>query len=108
VSQPLIAEVSRATVASIMAMASSPSRLGGLAFAAAGRGVTATWQPAAERGVTGYLVTWGPAADPGRERVTVTGPRAELPGAGPGTVVAVKAVGEGGIEGWDWVRATVR
>ena len=108
VSQHLIAEVSRTTVASIMAMASSPSRLGGLALATAGRGVTATWQPAAERGVTGYLVTWGPASDPGRERVTVTEARAGLPGAGPGTVVQVKAVGEGGIEGWDWVRATMK
>jgi hypothetical protein len=108
VSQHLIAEVSRTTVASIMAMASSPSRLGGLELAGAARGVTATWQPAAERGVTGYLVTWGPASDPDREQLTVAGPRAELPGAGPGTVVAVKAIGEGGIEGWDWVRATMK
>ena len=108
VSQHLIAEVSRTTVASIMAMASSPSRLGGLALAPAERSVTATWQPAAERGVTGYLVTWGPASDPDRERVMVNAPHAELAGARPGTVVAVKAIGEGGIEGWDWVRATVK
>ena len=108
VSQHLIAEVSRTTVASIMAMASAPSRLGGLELARAGGGVTATWQPAAERGVTGYLVTWGPASEPRRQRITVTGPRAELRGAGPGTAVAVKAIGEGGIEGWDWVRATVK
>jgi hypothetical protein len=108
VSQHLVAEVSRTTVASIVAMASSPSRLAGLALQRSGSAATATWQPAAETGVTGYVVTWGPAADPTRQRVTVTEPRATLAGAGPGTVVAVRAVGVGGLQGWDWVRATVK
>ncbi len=108
VSQHLVAEVSRTTVASIVAMASSPSRLAGLALERSGSAATATWRPAAESGVTGYVVTWGPAADPARQRVTVTEPRATLAGAGPGTVVAVRAVGAGGLEGWDWVRATVK
>jgi hypothetical protein len=108
VNQQLIAEVSRTTVASIMAMASAPSRLKGLAVAAAQGGATATWEPAAEQGVTGYVVAYGPAADPAQKRITVTEPRASLPGAVAGTVVSVKATGAGGVEGWDWMRATVR
>ncbi len=108
VSQHLIAEVSRTTVASIMAMASMPSRLKGLEVTPGPRGAAATWEPAAESGITGYRVTWGPTSDPGRETLTVAEPRAELRGAGAGTVVAVKAIGAGGMEGWDWVRVTMK
>ncbi|HEX6643232.1 MAG TPA: M20/M25/M40 family metallo-hydrolase [Gemmatimonadales bacterium] len=108
VSQHLIAAVSATTTASIMAMASAPSRIAGLEVTRHGSSAVARWRAAPEDGVTAYLVAWGPRDDPMKNRRTVTGPRAELPGAAAGMVVAVKAVGADGLEGWDWARTVVR
>jgi Peptidase family M28/WD40-like Beta Propeller Repeat len=99
-----LAETSRATVATIMLLASSPSRLNGLT--AAGR--TVTWSAAREKGVARYIVRYGPASDPMRFAATVTAPRATLPSLRPGWHVAVKAVNARGLEGWDWARAEVK
>ncbi len=99
-----LAETSRTTVATIMLLASSPSRLTGLAV----NGTVATWTPAVERNTSRYLVRWGPAEDPMRFSATVAGPKATLAGAKPGWKVAVKAVNARGLEGWDWARAEVK
>jgi len=99
-----LAETSRTTVATIMLLASSPSRLGGLSAT----GTAATWTPSPEKGVTKYLVRWGPAEDPMRFSATVNAPRATLAGAVAGWKVAVKAVNAAGLEGWDWARSDVR
>lgn len=107
VSQHLVAEVSRTTVASIVAMASAPSRTAGLTVSRSGGRGVAEWQAAPEQGVAAYLLAWGPADDPTRNRRTVTGTRAELPGAAAGMTVMVKAVGPDGIPAWDWARATI-
>ena len=107
VNQHLVAAVSGTTVASIMAMASAPSRLTGLTVSRSGNGAVAEWRAAAEEGVRAYLVAYGPADEPTRHRRTVTGPRADLPGATAGMTVWVKAVGRDGIEGWDWARGVV-
>jgi hypothetical protein len=104
INHQLLTEVSRTTVATIMLMASSPSRLTKLEAT----GTVATWAPAVEKGVTRYLVRWGPAEDPMRHSATVTAPRATLAGARPGWKVAVKAVNARGLEGWDWARSDVR
>ena len=103
----LVAEVSRTTVASIMAMASAPSRLTGLKLERGPGGTTATWTPAVETGVTSYVVAYGPAGDRFARQVTVTEPRAALQGVGSGVVVSVRAVGEDGLAGWDWARVTM-
>jgi hypothetical protein len=107
VNQHLVAAVSGTTVATIMAMASAPSRLSGLRVTRSGNGAVAEWRASPEEGVTAYLVAYGPPGDPTRHRRTVTGPRAELPGASAGMTVWVKAVGREGIEGWDWARGVV-
>jgi hypothetical protein len=99
-----LAETSRTTVATIMLLASSPSRLTGLTA----NGTVATWTPAVERNTSRYLVRWGPAEDPMRFSSTVAGPKATLAGAKPGWKVAVKAVNARGLEGWDWARAEVK
>lgn len=105
----LIAEVSKTTVASIMRLAHGPARLTGLEVRRRGGDrVEVRWTPAPERGVRSYVVAYGPPEDPFRQRVTVSAPRVELTGVGPGTVVAVKAVTDRGLEGWDWARAVVR
>jgi peptidase M28-like protein len=114
----LIAETSKTTVATIMLLASSPSRLTNLrvdsytADAAVPRGRDAgtavlSWTPSPEKGVASYIVAYGPPSAPLSHRVTVTQPRASLPQVAPGTVVSVKAVNARGLEGWDWARISV-
>jgi hypothetical protein len=99
VNQRLVAEVSRTTAASIMRMAAGPSRLAGVQATPGRDGtVEVTWTPAAERGVTGYVVSWG------ARRMAVKEPRATLRDVPADAVIGVKAVTEGGLEGWDWAR----
>jgi hypothetical protein len=110
----LVAEVSRTTVASLMLMASSPSRLASLRAresAAAGGapgGARVTWERAPERGIVRYVVVYGPPGQPELRMMVTTTPSATLAGAELGWHVAVKAVNAAGMEGWDWARTTVR
>ncbi|MGE5198513.1 MAG: M28 family peptidase, partial [Rhodospirillaceae bacterium] len=109
VNHQLVAETSKVTVASIMLLASSPSRVKDLNVTArAGGPAQATWTGSLEKGVTGYIVAWGPADDPLRNTTRVTKPAATIAGAAPGMVVSVKAVNERGLEGWDWARASIK
>ena len=104
----LITETSKTTVATVMLLASSPSRLTNLKVDSYAAAATAlSWTPSPEHGVASYLVAYGPAADPLRRRVTVTHPRVTLPRVAAGTVVSVKAVNARGLEGWDWARTTI-
>lgn len=108
VNHQLIAETTKATVASIMLLASSPSRVTDLrAVPGPGGTVEVTWAASPEKDVVRYVVTYGPRDAPSRSRLEVTTPRATLKTAGPGTVVEVKAVNARGLEGWDWARTTV-
>ena len=108
INHQLIAEVARTTAATLMLLASSPSRIAGLDAVDSGSGATASWTAAPEKGITGYLVTWGPPDNPAQHWLRVVQPKAALAGAGPGTLVRVKAINAKGMEGWDWARATVR
>jgi hypothetical protein len=97
-------ETSKTTVATIMLMASSPSRLTSLTAA----GSTVGWDAARERGVTRYIVRYGPPTNPMQFSVSVTNPRATISALRPGWHVAVKAVNARGLEGWDWARTVVK
>ncbi len=99
-----LTETSKATVATIMYMASAPSRLTDLVA----QGNTVSWTPARERGVTRYLLRYGPPSNPMQYSATVTNPRATLSQLREGWQVAVKAVNARGLEGWDWARTVVR
>jgi hypothetical protein len=104
-----VAEVSKVTAATLMLLASSPSRIGGLQAAVSGGGATVNWTASPETGITGYIVSWGPlTGDAAPKTMRVTQPRATIPGATAGTDVRVKAVNAKGLEGWDWARAVVR
>jgi hypothetical protein len=99
----LVAEVSRTTVASIMYLADAPSRLQGMQVdGRTASGVTVTWEPSPEAGVTGYRVRVRSADGAIRELGIVAAPRAEVSGASAGDVVEARAVGARGLEGWDW------
>ena len=103
-----IAETSKVTAATLMYLASSPSRVKGLTVSAGATGLKATWTASPEKGVASYVVAYGPAADPLKTRVTVTGTGATLPALPSGTQISVKAINSRGLEGWDWARVQVR
>ncbi len=107
--QELVKETTKTNVASIMLLASSPSRIEGLRVVRRDRsGVEVAWDAAREKGIRHYRVVYGPPGDPAREEMTVTEPRARIPGVRAGWTVAVKAVDERGLEGWDWARVVVQ
>jgi hypothetical protein len=103
-----VAETAKVTAATVVYLASSPSRLKDLKAARTATGVELTWTPSPEKGVLKYIVAYGPASAPLRTRVTVTSARAVLPVLPAGTQIAVKAVNARGLEGWDWARAVVQ
>ena len=112
----LIAEVGKTTAATIMLLASSPSRLTGVQIAGYdGKTAEVKWTPSPEKGIKRYVVAWGPdvaasstvpaaLAGTAAHSIVVTEPRAKLTGIAPGTTIAVKAVNDRGLEGWDWAR----
>jgi Tol biopolymer transport system component len=108
INHQLIAEVAKTTVATLMLLASSPSRIAGLQATANGGVARMSWTAAPETAITGYLVTWGPADNPSLHTTRVQKPEATLSGAPAGTRVRVKAVNGKGMEGWDWARAVVK
>ena len=108
INHQLVTEVAKTTAATLMLLASSPSRLTDLAVSSSGGKTTVTWKPALEKGVTGYIVAYGPADKPEAQQTRVTTPTATLSGVTAGMVVSVKAVNDKGMEGWDWARTTVR
>jgi Zn-dependent M28 family amino/carboxypeptidase len=110
VNHQLVAETAKATVASIMRLASGPSRVQGLTITRVNGGTAeATWTPSPESGVVRYIVVYGSAAAPQGRRTVVTAPNVRQPGLelreGDTLHVAVKAVSRTGLESWDWARA---
>lgn len=103
-----VAETAKVTAATLIYLASSPSRLKDLKAAKRASGVEIAWTPSPETGIKTYIVAYGPANDPLRTRLTVTTARATLPALAPGTQIAVKGVNSRGLEGWDWARTVVQ
>lgn len=104
----LVAEVAKTTVASIMYLASSPSRLAGLtASRIEGNALRVEWTASPEQDIAHYEITWGPANDPAQQRTESTSPRIVLRDVPAGSVVQVRAVNRRGLAGWDWARSSV-
>ena len=109
VNHQLITETSKTTAATLMLLASSPSRIANLRVENVAGGVAAvSWTPSPEKGVTSYIIVYGPASAPTSRTMKVTTASAKIPGVAPGSVVAVKAVNARGLEGWDWARVTIK
>jgi hypothetical protein len=104
----LVAEVAKTTVASIMYLASAPSRLNGLTVTRMdGDALRVEWMASPEKEIAHYEITWGPADNPTRQRTQSTSPRIVLRGVPAESVVQVRAVNRKGLVGWDWARARV-
>ena len=109
INHQLIAEVAKTTTATVMLLASSPSRLKDLRVESFKNGAaTVSWAASPEKGVTGYLVAYATPAKPDSQQIRVVKPPAVLTGIAAGTVVSVKAINARGLEGWDWARVTVK
>jgi len=106
VNHQLVTEAARMTTASIMMLASCPSRVKDLKAASAGDGIDLTWAPNPEKGVTGYTVAYGPESNPMASSLTVKIPKARIAGIKKGEklAIAVKAVNSRGLSSWDWAR----
>ena len=107
INHELVTETSKTTVATIMLLASSPSRLKDLKVERTGA-ASRVWTPSPEKGVTSYIVAYGPPADPYRRRATVNAPSASLEQIAAGDIVSVKGVNAQGLEGWSWATAVAR
>lgn len=108
INHQLVTEVAKTTAATLMLLASSPSRLTGLKVDSFANGTARlSWTPSPETGVTGYIVAYGPAARREAQQIRVTRAAATLTNVAPGTVVRVKAVNAKGLEGWDWARVVI-
>jgi hypothetical protein len=108
INHSLVTEVAKTTTATLMLLASSPSRLANLKVESYQNGTAhLTWTPSPERGITSYLVSWAGDGKPEPQQIRVTTPAASIK-VDPGTVVSVKAVNQRGLEGWDWARVTAR
>jgi hypothetical protein len=88
INHELVTEVAKTTAATIMLLASSPSRITNLRASASGGGAAFTWTPSPEAGITGYIVSWGP--EDAAKTLRVTQPKAAVPGVTAGTEVRVK------------------
>lgn len=107
VNHRLVAEVARTTLASVMLMASSPSRLTGVtATRGADGSVDVKWNPAVERGVASYRVRWEDAEGKTGGMRVVKGTTARLTSVPEGATIQVRAIAARGLEGWDWARAS--
>ncbi|MGD8818057.1 MAG: hypothetical protein PVJ51_12800, partial [Acidobacteriota bacterium] len=107
INQEQMRETTRANVASIMLLASSPSRLEGLHVSSRdGSSVVIEWRPSPEKSVFQYVIrVTRPGTEP--EEYISDYPDARLEGIPDGTEISVKAVSERGLRGWDWAHVTV-
>src|SRR5262245_7831017 len=72
INHQLVAEVAKTTAATLMLMASSPSRISDLKVDKYVNGTaTLSWTPSPEAGVTSYIVAHGPPDSPGMQQTTV-------------------------------------
>jgi hypothetical protein len=109
INHQLVTEVARTTAATLMLLASSPSRLVDLKVNSfSGGTATLSWRAALEKGVSGYVVAYGPPDKPEARRTKTVNPSVTLANINPGTVVSVKAVNEKGMESWDAARVVVK
>jgi hypothetical protein len=120
INHELVAEASRTTAATLMLLASSPSRLKDLKVTRFAAGTAeVSWTPSPEKSVIGYEVAVFPPGAPldlahvpqqsaaDRANVTVTQPNAVIRNVAPGSIIAVRAQNSRGLSGWDWARVTV-
>ncbi|TDI76348.1 MAG: M20/M25/M40 family metallo-hydrolase, partial [Bacteroidetes bacterium] len=100
INHQLVAEVSKTTTATIMLLASSPSRLTDFQMTRSGESVELSWTPAVESGITGYRVLVRTEGLADRIEETST-PRISLSDVSLRAVLSVWAINAAGMPSWD-------
>ena len=109
INHQLVTEVAKTTAATLMLLASSPSRLADVKIDSfTGGTAKVSWTPSPEKGVTGYIVAYGPPSNPEAQQLKVAQPSATVPKVSAGWVISVKALNAKGLESWDAARVTVK
>jgi len=109
INHELVTETAKTTAATLVYLASSPSRLQDVKVASYANGTAElTWAVSAETGVREYIVGVGSDVENIKEHTRVSGTRATVTNVKPGSVVGVKAVNARGLEGWDWGRVAIK
>jgi hypothetical protein len=106
-----ILETAKVTAATLVYLASSPSRLKAeeMKTEKTATGITLTWTPSPETGVKTYVVAYGPGVGSPQDQGDRDGADGEAALRFPaGTQVAVKAINARGLEGWDWARIVIQ
>ncbi len=103
-----VMETAKVTAATLVYLASSPSRVNGLEASASDVGVDVRWSPSPESNIREYVVAYGPETEPRRTRMTAADPAVRLPILPAGTHISVKAINQNGLEGWDWAAIVLR
>ncbi|HEX2166297.1 MAG TPA: M20/M25/M40 family metallo-hydrolase [Longimicrobiales bacterium] len=104
INHQLVAEVSKTTVATLIQLASSPSRVKNVTVSRSGDAVRVTWDALPETNVTSYVVEWGPVGGQARWSARVTGTVADIANVPQGDEIRVAGVNERGALSWDWAR----
>lgn len=105
INHQLVAEVSKTTIATLMKLASSPSRVNNLTVTHSGRGAHVEWDALPETDIVAYIVEWGPPGEPARHAVRVTDTAARVPDLADGEEVRVMGINALGAASWDYARA---
>jgi Tol biopolymer transport system component len=106
INHQLVAEVSKATVATLMQLASTPSRPKLTQVQSHSPQVSVEWEPLPEQDIREYVVEWGAPGGTARGSMRVTATRATIPDLRPGEEVRVGAVNRRGAPAWDMARVT--
>ncbi|HSK20026.1 MAG TPA: M20/M25/M40 family metallo-hydrolase [Longimicrobiales bacterium] len=105
INHQLVAEVSKTTVATLMKLASSPSRVKNLTVTRTSRGAQVEWDALPETDVAAYVVEWGQPGAPPRNAVRVVDNSATVPDLTEGEEVRVLGINTLGAVSWDSARA---
>lgn len=107
INHQLVTEVAKTTAATLMLLASSPSRLKGLSAEPKGKGkYLVKWAASPEAGISHYLVHYQ-TADGNWNTVRSNETTTTLDNLKAESTVEVKAVNAAGLEGWDWAKVTL-
>jgi hypothetical protein len=107
INHQLVNEVAKTTTATLMLLASSPSRLKGLTVEPQKKSIyTVKWTASPELYISHYLVRYqgtnGQWNTSKSEEASTN-----LSNLKAGSTVYVKAVNEAGLEGWDWAKVAI-
>ncbi|MGB5189400.1 M20/M25/M40 family metallo-hydrolase [Robiginitalea sp.] len=107
VNHQLVTEVAKTTAATLMLLASSPSRLTGAQVESQGKDTYAIrWDTSPELSISHYLVRYQ-IADGQWQTTESKDTTIILDGLKDDSTVCIKAVNEMGLEGWDWAKVAV-